>query len=88
MILFQIEPYQWSGNFSSLAKDILTQHVVQCGLSSSGDVLAQWVEFASVHADHPLSFTLFATLVEKLVRSLQNGTLSEDEVRTFSFGIT
>lgn len=78
-----MEAYQWSGNFSSLAKDILTQHVAQSGLSSAAVSLAQWVEFSTVHVDHPLSFVLFNNLLEKLTRSIQNGTLSDDEMKLF-----
>jgi hypothetical protein len=42
--------------------------------------LAQWVEFASVHVDHPLSFIVFSLLLQKLVKPLQTGFITEDEV--------
>ncbi|KAL0270000.1 UNVERIFIED_CONTAM: hypothetical protein PYX00_007554 [Menopon gallinae] len=79
----KVEAYQWSGNFSSLAKDILTQHIAQSGLNSTAVTLAQWVEFSSVHVDHHLSFGLFQGLIEKLSRSIQFKTLSDDEIKLF-----
>jgi hypothetical protein len=42
--------------------------------------LAKWIEFANVHVDHPLSFTIFSLLLQKLVEPLQKGFITEDEV--------
>jgi hypothetical protein len=49
-------------------------------MSAVAVTLAQWVEFASVHVDHPLSFIIFSLLLQKLVRPLENGLITEDEV--------
>jgi len=79
-LVFQVEPFQWNGKFSQSAETILTQHLVQCGMSAVAVTLAQWVEFASVHVNHPLSFIIFSLLLQKLVKPLQNGLITEDEV--------
>jgi hypothetical protein len=49
-------------------------------MSAVAVTLAQWVEFASVHVNHPLSFIIFSLLLQKLVKPLQNGLITEDEV--------
>ena len=56
------------------------QHLVQCGLSPVAVKLAQWIEFSSIHVEHPLSFVLFSTLLEKLVKPIQNGLITNEEV--------
>jgi hypothetical protein len=42
--------------------------------------LAQWIEFANVHVDHPLNFVIFCVLLQKLIDPLQKGFITEDEV--------
>jgi hypothetical protein len=79
-VVFQVEPFQWNGEFCQAADTILTQHLVQCGMSEVSVTLAQWSEFASVHVDHPLSFTVFSHLLQKLVKPLQNRLTTDDEV--------
>lgn len=76
----KVEAYQWNGNFSSLAKDILTQHIAQSGLNTTSVILAQWIEFTAVHVEHPLSFLLFKNILSKLSSSIQAGNLQGDEV--------
>ncbi|XP_069677889.1 protein unc-13 homolog 4B isoform X4 [Periplaneta americana] len=78
-----VEHYQWSGKFSHSAETIITQHMVQCGMTATAVTLAQWVEFINVHVDHPLSFIVFSLLLQKLVRPVQNGHISEDEEKLF-----
>jgi hypothetical protein len=78
--MLQVEPYQWDGKFSESAETILTQHLVQCGLSNVAVRLAQWIEFANVHVDHPLNFIIFCVLLQKLVDPLQKRFITEDEV--------
>ncbi|XP_021939432.1 protein unc-13 homolog 4B isoform X2 [Zootermopsis nevadensis] len=79
----KVEPFQWNGKFSQSAETILTQHLVQCGLSTAVVTLAQWVEFSSVHVDHPLSFITFSLLLQKLIKPLQNGLITDDEEKLF-----
>ncbi|PNF14104.1 unc-13-like protein 4B [Cryptotermes secundus] len=79
----KVEPYQWDGKFSQSAEIILTQHLVQCGLSKVAVTLAKWIEFASVHVDHPLSFIIFSILLQKLVKPLQKGFVTEEEEKLF-----
>lgn len=79
-LVFQVEPFQWNGEFCQAAETILTQHLVQCGMSAVSVTLAEWSEFASVHVDHPLSFIVFSVLLQKLVKPLQNRLITDDEV--------
>lgn len=79
----KLEHYAWRGEFSEGAATIIRQHAVQSGLSAADETLAQWVEFCSVHIDHPLSFTLFAQLIDKLKKNIEDGHLSSDELKHF-----
>ncbi|EEB13180.1 conserved hypothetical protein [Pediculus humanus corporis] len=79
----KVDPYEWNGNFSSLAKDILTQHIAQSGLTTSSVLLAQWIEFISVHSDHPLNFILFKNILLKLTTTIHAGNLQDDELKLF-----
>ncbi|CAK1585383.1 unnamed protein product [Parnassius mnemosyne] len=79
----KVAPYWWCGNFSAPAEAILTQHVAQSGLSQSDNWLAQWVVFCAVTTDHPLSFSLFNQLLEKITKPLQSGLVNEEEVKLF-----
>lgn len=79
----KLEPYQWCGEFDELASTIIRQHAVQSGLTATDETLARWVEFCSVHVDHPLSFILFAQLSNKLQKSITEGLLSSEEVKHF-----
>ncbi|XP_034244004.1 protein unc-13 homolog 4B isoform X2 [Thrips palmi] len=79
----KLEPYAWCGEFDELATTIIRQHAVQSGLSSTDETLARWMEFCSVHVDHPLSFALFSQLANKLKKPLEEGNLSPEEVKHF-----
>jgi len=79
----KVEPFQWNGEFCQAAETILTQHLVQCGMSPVSVTLAKWSEFASVHVNHPLSFIVFSLLLQKLVKPLQNRLTTDDEEKMF-----
>ena len=76
----QVLPYQWCGEFSNLAELVLTQHVAQSNLDPTHEAVARWAEFCQVHAEHHLNFQLFDKLLEKLVRPLLAGSVSDDNV--------
>lgn len=82
--VLQVEHYAWCGEFNENAATIIRQHAVQSGLSTTDETLAQWVEFCSVHMDHPLNFVLFAQLANKLQRPIAEGHLSTEEVYFFT----
>lgn len=77
---FQVAPYWWCGNFSAPAEAILTQHAAQSGLSQTDNCLAQWVVFCALTIDHPLSFTLFNNLFDKISKPLQSGKFPQDSL--------
>jgi hypothetical protein len=45
--------------------------------------LIQWSVFATIHNDHPLSFALFDSLLDKIVRPVQLGNVSHEEMKLF-----
>ncbi|KFB34815.1 AGAP003164-PA-like protein [Anopheles sinensis] len=79
----KVAPYWWSGKFTIQGEAILTQHSAQSGLSSTTEAFIQWSVFTAIHHDHPLSFVLFDTLLEKLVTPIQTHAVSEEELRGF-----
>ncbi|XP_040158264.1 protein unc-13 homolog 4B isoform X3 [Anopheles arabiensis] len=79
----KVTPYWWSGKFTIQGEAVLTQHSAQSGLSSTTEAFIQWSVFAAIHQDHPLSFVLFDTLLEKLVRPIQTLAVSEEEQKSF-----
>ncbi|KAE8741885.1 hypothetical protein FOCC_FOCC012589 [Frankliniella occidentalis] len=79
----KLEPYAWCGEFDELASTILRQHAVQSGLTAFDQTLARWVEFCSVHVDHPLSFYLFAQLGNQLQKPITDGMFSTEEIKHF-----
>ncbi|XP_026733593.1 protein unc-13 homolog 4B isoform X3 [Trichoplusia ni] len=79
----KVAPYWWCGNFSAAAEAILTQHAAQSGLSAADNCLVQWAVYCAVTADHPLSFALFNTLLDKITKPLQSGLINEEDVKLF-----
>uniref|UniRef100_A0A182QWZ4 Munc13-4 n=1 Tax=Anopheles farauti TaxID=69004 RepID=A0A182QWZ4_9DIPT len=79
----KVAPYWWSGKFTIQGEAVLTQHCAQSGLSSTTEAFIQWSVFAAIHQDHPLSFVLFDTLLEKLVRPIQTHSVSDEELKSF-----
>ncbi|CAL7938780.1 unnamed protein product [Xylocopa violacea] len=79
----KIEKYCWSGRWSAPAEVLLLQHSAQRGLLARNVTLAQWIEYARVHQEHPLNFTVFNKLAVDLLRPLDGGLFSVDETRLF-----
>lgn len=70
--------YWWCGTYSPQAEALLTQHGVQSGLNQTQLAFAQWCVYCNVHLEHPLSFTLFCNLIDKLIKPLQASGYEED----------
>nr|XP_012141509.1 PREDICTED: protein unc-13 homolog D isoform X8 [Megachile rotundata] len=79
----KIEKYCWCGRWSAPAEVLLLQHSAQRGLLARNIALAQWVEYAGIHQEHPLNFTVFNKLAIDLLRPMENGLFSADETRLF-----
>ncbi|KAJ8723334.1 hypothetical protein PYW08_003246 [Mythimna loreyi] len=79
----KVAPYWWCGNFSAAAEAILTQHAAQSGLTANDNTLAQWAVYCAITTDHPLSFALFNTLLDKITKPLQSGLVNEEDVKLF-----
>lgn len=46
-------------------------------------MLAQWVEFINVHILHPLNFSVFLSLLQNLVKDIQNNSVTQEEVNGY-----
>ncbi|XP_015606405.1 protein unc-13 homolog 4B isoform X3 [Cephus cinctus] len=79
----KVEKYCWCGRWSGPAEAIILQHSAQRGLLARNVTLAQWVEYSRVHQEHPLNFTVFNKLAVELLRPLENGLFSNDEIKIF-----
>ncbi|XP_071447692.1 protein unc-13 homolog 4B isoform X2 [Hetaerina americana] len=78
------KPYHWKGDFTSKGEILLAQHLAQAGIGAHRQSLAQWIEFTSIHLDHPLHFVVFSNILDTLSTPLQSGsTFSEEEVKMF-----
>ncbi|KAL6262717.1 hypothetical protein P5V15_005509 [Pogonomyrmex californicus] len=79
----KIEKYCWCGRWSGPAEALILQHSAQRGLLARNLILAQWIEYARIHQEHPLSFTVFNRLAVDLLRPMDNGLFSADETKLF-----
>ncbi|XP_016841256.1 protein unc-13 homolog 4B isoform X1 [Nasonia vitripennis] len=79
-----IERHSWAGSWSASAEVVVLQHAVQRGMTPEMVSLARWIEFATIHQDHQLSFGLFLQLANDLVNAVKSGgTFSDEETRLF-----
>lgn len=46
-------------------------------------MLAQWTEFINVHILYPLNFSVFLSLLQKLVMAIQNNSVTQEEVNEY-----
>lgn len=79
----KVAPHWWCGTFSPHGEQLLTQHIAQSGLSPTEVALCQYCVFSGIHQNHPLNFTLFSNLLDKLVKPLQSNSVSEEDVKLF-----
>lgn len=80
----QVANYWWNGKFNINAEALRSQHAVQSGLSNFDLALSQWIVYATIHEEHPLSFTLFNSTLDDIVPSLKCHHTSESEyIKTF-----
>uniref|UniRef100_A0A0A9YAH0 Protein unc-13 D n=1 Tax=Lygus hesperus TaxID=30085 RepID=A0A0A9YAH0_LYGHE len=73
----------WDGSFEGPADVILRQHAAQSGLRPADEKMAQWVEFGRLHANQPLNFKLFSSIIYSVTDPLNNGLYSDDEMKLF-----
>ena len=79
----KVAQYWWAGKFTNQGEYVLTQHSAQSGLSNIDVALVQWSVFTTIHNDHPLSFALFDSLLDKITRPVQCGNVSNEEMKLF-----
>ncbi|XP_018351184.1 PREDICTED: BAI1-associated protein 3 isoform X3 [Trachymyrmex septentrionalis] len=79
----KIEKYCWCGRWSGPAEALILQHSAQRGLLARNLALAQWIEYARIHEEHPLSFIIFNELIINLLRPMDSGLFSVDETKLF-----
>ncbi|XP_076177568.1 C2 and C2B_Munc13-like domain-containing protein staccato isoform X3 [Ptiloglossa arizonensis] len=79
----KIEKYCWCERWSAPAEVLLLQHSAQRGLRARNVTLAQWIEYARIHQEHPLNFIVFNKLMIELLRPIESDLFSLDETRLF-----
>ncbi|KAK4881762.1 hypothetical protein RN001_005081 [Aquatica leii] len=79
----QIPPYTWDGKFSTQAEAILTQHKIQSGLSPNEIDLIQWTAFTSIQKEHPLAFSIYVNLLDKINQHFKLPSTTEEEATIF-----
>ncbi|KAH8410713.1 hypothetical protein KR215_009957 [Drosophila sulfurigaster] len=79
----QVANYWWNGKFSSMAEAIRTQHAVQSGLSPYDCAVSQWHAYSTVHETHKLSFTLFNSILDILVPTINCLQNDSEDVKIF-----
>ncbi|KAL3277541.1 hypothetical protein HHI36_012885 [Cryptolaemus montrouzieri] len=80
----KVAPHWWCGSFSQQGEAIITQHIIQSGLTPIESAICQWAIFTKVHRNHALSFVLFSNILDKLIKPLQsNNTISPEDTRLF-----
>jgi BAI1-associated protein 3 len=79
----KVAEFWWAGKFSTEAEAIITQHSAQSGLSAADLAFVRWSVFSDVHVSHPLSFSLFESILDKIIRPIQTQTASTEELKMF-----
>ncbi|KAL9892595.1 protein unc-13 homolog 4B isoform X1 [Glossina fuscipes] len=79
----QVANFWWNGKFSANGETIRSQHAVQSGLSSFDCALSQWSVYASIHEEHPLSFSLFNSILDVITPVLKCHLNESDDMKTF-----
>lgn len=79
----QVAPFWWSGKFSAQGEAVLIQHSAQSGLSSNDIIFGKYSVYCAIHTKHELSFSLFDSLLDKILRPIQTQTITNDEVKVF-----
>lgn len=72
-------PYWWAGKFSHEGERTLEQHSAQSGLTPTDVAFARWSVFTEIHLQHHLAFSLFESLIDKLVRPVQTKSFPHEE---------
>lgn len=83
----KVAPFWWSGKFSSQGEAVIAQHCAQSNLTPLDRSLIQWSVYTNIHVEHQLAFSLFESLLDKLMKPLQTNALSLDEVKLFWDGV-
>lgn len=79
----QVANYWWSGKFNINAEALRSQHAVQSGLTGFDIALSQWFVYATIHEEHPLSFTLFNNTLDDIVPPLKCHLTESEYMKSF-----
>lgn len=70
------------GKFNDQAEAVIAQHCAQSGINTTARILAQWLAYTTIHSNHQLSFKLFESLLDKLVRSLNSPEAHIEDIKS------
>ncbi|KAK9880351.1 hypothetical protein WA026_010235 [Henosepilachna vigintioctopunctata] len=79
----KVAPHWWCGSFSKQGEAIITQHIIQSGLTPLEATVCQWAVYTKIHQKHALSFVLFSNLLDQLIKPLQSNSISAEDTRLF-----
>ncbi|XP_044755920.1 protein unc-13 homolog 4B isoform X3 [Coccinella septempunctata] len=80
----KVAPHWWCGSFSQQGEAIITQHIIQSGLTQTEAAICQWAVYIKIHQNHALSFVLYSNLLDKLLKPLQShNALSDEDIKLF-----
>ncbi|XP_055617966.1 protein unc-13 homolog 4B isoform X2 [Toxorhynchites rutilus septentrionalis] len=79
----KVAQYWWSGKFTPQGESVLTQHSAQSSLPATAVAFIQWSVYSAIHLDHHLAFSLFDSLLEKIIRPIQTKSASDEELKLF-----
>ncbi|XP_054263461.1 protein unc-13 homolog 4B-like isoform X2 [Macrosteles quadrilineatus] len=77
------EGVEWNGGLSAAAESILQQHVAQSSMTETDEALAKWVAYAAINTTHAVSCAAFHSALQKLIRPINNGLLTDEEFKSF-----
>lgn len=83
----RVAPYWWSGKFSDQGEAVIAQHSAQSGINANTRVISQWSAYTTIHSNHALSFKLFESLLEKLLRFLNAPETHLEDKKLFWEGV-
>ncbi|XP_030758906.1 protein unc-13 homolog 4B-like [Sitophilus oryzae] len=77
----EIAPYWWCRTISYEAEELLIQHSVQNMLNHFDLHLVSLIVYTEIHIKSPLNFSVFADIIEKIMKTLQNSEVDERQLK-------
>ncbi|KAK3599282.1 hypothetical protein CHS0354_028639 [Potamilus streckersoni] len=76
---FNDRAYKWNGELPKAALTILHQHAIQGDLTEVQQAMCQWLAYSRKQQEHPLSYQLLLSFLQKFDMLWHPGAISRDE---------